>query len=181
MVVLGDHGKESGVGEVSGVGESAGRSAQRRSFPAEYKINVLRIAESLKGEARGQLAAFLRAEGLRTSHVAEWRKQCTGGVIGSSKRGRREKPPQALFQEIRLLKYRLATMEERALRAEEMVRLQVKYVKAAALKLNRKDRGLLSELIAQLEGEPRISSLCDALALTRRDFYRTILPRIAAK
>jgi transposase len=171
----GDHG------EVSGAGGSVGRSAQRRTFTAEYKIKVLRMAESLKGEARGHLAAFLRAEGLRTSHVAEWRKQYTGGAIGSRKRGQREKPPHALYQEMRLLRYRLATMEERALRAEEMVRLQVKYVQAAALKLNRKDRGLLSELIAQFEGKPRISSLCDALALTRRDFYRTILPRMVAK
>jgi hypothetical protein len=85
------------------------------------------------------------------------------------------------LREIRQLKYRVAIMKKQALRAETVVLIQRKYVKAAALKLERKDRGLLSQLIARVEQEAPVTSVCEALALTRRDFYRTIRPLMAVK
>ena len=67
-------------------------------------------------------------------------------------------------------------MQARALEAEEIVRVQMEYVKGAALKLERRDRGLLSELISKVRTACPVSTVCEALALTRRDFYRTIKP-----
>lgn len=167
---------DRGVG--SYVDKGAGIDAQRRIYTVEYKLKVLRVAETLRGGPRGQLAAFLRAEGLRASQVARWRKQSDTCVIGRGKRGRRERSRELLLREIRQLKYRLEAMKKRALQAEELVLIQMKYVKAAALKLERKDRGLLSRLIARVEQEQQVTSVCEALALTRRDFYRTIQPLI---
>ena len=151
---------------------------KRRRFTAEYKLWVLKNAEELKGTVRGKLADFLKSEGLRTSHLATWRKRIAAGLDPEGKRGPKEKSGTGLGPELRKLKHRLRAAEKRALRAEEIVLLQMKYVKAAALRLERKDRGLLSQLINHLEQGSTVSSICEALCMTRRDFYRTIAPGI---
>lgn len=92
------------------------------------------------------------------------------------KRGRPGKDLEELKREIRTLRRKLAASKKRIAQAEALVRLQMEYVRGAALKFERKDRGLLSELIARIRSECSISDLCDALALTRRDYYRTIKP-----
>ena len=149
---------------------------ERRRFTAEYKLWVLKNAEELKGTVRGKLTEFLKSERLRTSHLAIWRKKIAEGLVPEGKRGPKGKSRSGMGPEMRKLKHRLRSAEKRALRAEEIVLLQMKYVKAAALKLERKDRGLLSQLIHHLEHGSTVSSICEALCITRRDFYRTIAP-----
>jgi hypothetical protein len=155
----------------------AKRIATRRKFTAEYKLEVLDRAREMRGMGRGQLKSYLQEKDLRNSHLAEWTKQFSNGVTGGGKRGRPPKSREAILREVADLRQRLDAMEKRAIQAEELVLLQMKYVKGAALKLERKDRGLLSELISRIETESSVSSICEALALTRKDFYRTIRPR----
>ena len=50
--------------------------ARRRQFPARYKAEVLAAYDSLPKAERG---AFLRREGLYTSHITEWRRIATPG------------------------------------------------------------------------------------------------------
>jgi hypothetical protein len=150
-------------------------SAKRRTFSDEYKNEILRRARELKSQGRGRLRSYLASLGLSTSHLTQWRKKFAQGEV-SGRRGRPEKTRADLVRENRFLRRRLEAMQRRASEAESLVLLQTKYVKAAALRLERKDRGLLSELIAQVEQEIKVSSVCDALALSRRDYYRTIKP-----
>jgi hypothetical protein len=150
----------------------------RRKFTTEYKLEVLDQAREIKSLGRGHLQSYLKEKNLRSSHLAEWSKQFSSGSTGAGKRGRPPKSRETLLREAAALKQRLDAMEKRAIQAEQLVLLQMKYVKGAALKLQRKDRGLLSELISRIEAESSVSSICDALVLTRKDFYRTIKPLI---
>ncbi len=153
-----------------------GRRDSRRTFTAEYKLEVLQSVRDMKGKGRGALKAYLRERDLRSSHLAEWNKQLSGGIPGEGKRGRPPKSREALLHEVASLRRRLDAMEKRALQAERLVMLQLKYVKGAAMKMERRDRGLLSELISRVDAETSVSSICEALSLTRKDFYRTIKP-----
>lgn len=148
----------------------------RRTFTKEYKLAILMRAKELRSLGRGGIQAMLRQEGLRTSHLTEWKKQLSDGRLSPGLRGRPERNQDALSAEIRRLKHRLMSLEKRCLHAESLLALQRKYVQAASLKLKRKDRGLLSNLIAQVEGTTSITAACRALGLSRPDYYRTINP-----
>lgn len=147
--------------------------SRRRTFSAAYKAEILARAEQSRAEGRGGVLALLRREGLRTSHLSAWRKQFSRGR-GHGNRGRPGRGPGMLRAEIRRLRENLASLEKREQNAKQTILLQREYVMAAALKLQRKDRGLLSALIAQVTDIVSISDACKALALSRRDFYRTI-------
>jgi transposase-like protein len=51
----------------------------RRRFTAEYKLRVLREAES-KNEP-GAIGALLRREGLYSTHLSAWRRLRDGGAL----------------------------------------------------------------------------------------------------
>jgi hypothetical protein len=162
------------VPPLRGTGKRGGRT--RRNFPAEYKMQVLAKARILRSAGRGRLQEFLRAEGLRTSHLAEWKKQLARGRLGTYRRGRPERSREELFAEIRLARLRLKALEKKLRDADRLILLQKKYILAASLRAERRDRGLLSELMAQVESQNSISSACHALGLARRDYYRTVKP-----
>jgi transposase-like protein len=162
-------------------GERKQGSLSRRSFSAEYKLQVLAKVRNLRASGRGRLQEFLREEGLLTSHLAEWRKQLARGRFGEFRRGRPERSREDLFAEIRLSKHRLRSLEKKLRDAERMILIQKKYILAAALRAERRDRGLLSELMAQVESQASISAACQALGLSRRDYYRTVKPLRAGK
>jgi hypothetical protein len=150
----------------------------RRTFSADYKLSILRTAQEIRETRKDGLRAFLVREGLGISQLKQWEKQASRGLLGKAKRGRPGKSRSALNREITILKQGLEAAEKRARQAEEIVRLQMKYVRGAAWKLERKDRGLLAGLLARVDRECSVSSICEALDLTRRDFYRTIKPLI---
>jgi hypothetical protein len=52
---------------------------QRRRFSAGYTLAVLAEYEGL--EANSEKGAMLRREGLRTLHLAEWRRACEAGAL----------------------------------------------------------------------------------------------------
>src|SRR5438093_11875054 len=47
---------------------------KRRRFTAEYKLQILKEADACKGS--GEIGALLRREGLYSSHLCVWRRQC---------------------------------------------------------------------------------------------------------
>ena len=60
--------------------------AQRRRFPAEYRLRILTQADACKKP--GELGALLRREGLYSSLLTNWRRQREQGAL-QDMRGRR--------------------------------------------------------------------------------------------
>lgn len=68
--------------------------AVHRRFTAEYKLRILREAESCKEQ--GQLGSLLRREGLYSSNLITWRRQMEKGTLEAlspKKRGPKAKKP----------------------------------------------------------------------------------------
>ena len=99
---------------------------KRRLHTAGYKLHVLETADELAGKGGGVLNAFLRKEGLYSSHLTQWRKAKAQGLLTDRKRGKTGKVKATLVQENLLLKRRLVAMEKRAKQAEFLVDLQKK-------------------------------------------------------
>lgn len=102
------------------------QSPRRRSYTAAYKLRVLDKAEALAGAGGSELGAFLRKEGIYSSHLSQWRKQKAQGLLGERKRGKAGKDRDALVKENLQLKRRLVAAEKRAAQAEFLVDLQKK-------------------------------------------------------
>ena len=64
--------------------------ARRRRFSAQYKLRILEEAESCSGQ--GEIGLLLRREGLRSSHLANWRKARREGSLAGLSRRRGPKP-----------------------------------------------------------------------------------------
>jgi transposase len=65
------------------VGESPRRERpQRRTFTPEYKLAILADYDRLSGV--GEKGAFLRREGLYSSHIVEWRRAREAGMLQRS-------------------------------------------------------------------------------------------------
>ena len=66
--------------------------AKRRRFTAEYKQHILTEADQAKGS--GGVGALLRREGLYSSLLTTWRRECEAGVrqaLAPQKRGPKSK------------------------------------------------------------------------------------------
>ena len=70
---------------MSSPGPRVGGPTPRRSFTAAQKLDHL-VAHAAAGQ-RSAGAAYLRVEGLYSSHIAEWRKLRDGGVLAGEKPG----------------------------------------------------------------------------------------------
>lgn len=99
---------------------------RRRAFTAAYKCQVLERAEALVGQGEGKLGAYLRKEGLYSSHLTQWRRQQKQGQLRDVKRGKAPAPKSDLAKENIRLKRALASLEKRAKQAEFLVDLQKK-------------------------------------------------------
>jgi len=101
--------------------------AERRRFTVEYKLRVLREADSCR--LPGELGALLRREGLYSSHLSAWRAARTRGeLVGLSprKRGTKERKPDARDRRIVELERENRRLRARAERAEALVEVQKK-------------------------------------------------------
>jgi transposase-like protein len=112
--------------------------AERRRFTAEYKLKVLREADSCKQS--GEIGALLRREGLYWSNLITWRKQRECGELAglsARKRGpkRREKNP--LEERVKELERDNARLKRRAERAEGIVELQKKVSEILGIELQK--------------------------------------------
>lgn len=101
--------------------------AARRRFTAEYKLRVLREADTC-AEA-GALGAFLRREGLYSSHLTTWRRQREQGTLAAlapKKRGRPSAPPSPLARQVAELQRDKTRLERRLKQAETIIEVQKK-------------------------------------------------------
>jgi transposase-like protein len=97
---------------------------QRRRFPTEYKLRVLRQYEATP---KGERGAFLRREGLYSSHIDTWRKLAASGEqesLAPKKRGRKAKPP--VDPEMKRLRREVARLQVKLQRAEKVIEVQKK-------------------------------------------------------
>lgn len=97
--------------------------ATRRRFPAEYKLSILRQADSCSEP--GQIGALLRREGLYSSHLTKWRQDRDRGALAAlvpKKRGRKPSPHTRIAQ----LERANAQLEARLERAELIIDAQKK-------------------------------------------------------
>ena len=107
----------------------------RRRYTAEYKLKVLREAEALSG--RGEIGALLRREGLYSSNLTQWRKQCERGELEglSRKRGPLPKGKNSLADKVKVLERENARLKARAERAEGLVEIQKKVSEILGIEL----------------------------------------------
>jgi len=107
----------------------------RRRYTAEYKLRVLREAEACKG--RGEIGALLRREGLYSSNLTQWRKQCERGELEglSRKRGPLPKGKNSLADKVKVLERENARLKARAERAEGLVEIQKKVSEILGIEL----------------------------------------------
>lgn len=101
--------------------------ATRRKFSAEYKLRILRLADSCTDS--GSLGSLLRKEGLYSSHLTTWRRQRKQGMLKGlepAKRGRKATEPNPLMPELARLRKENQRLEKRLKRAELIIEVQKK-------------------------------------------------------
>jgi transposase-like protein len=99
----------------------------RRKFTAEYKLNILRLADACK--TPGSLGALLRREGLYHSNLATWRRQRNAGILEAlepRKRGPKAKEPDPLVIEMGRLRQENERLQKRLKQAELIIDAQKK-------------------------------------------------------
>ena len=114
--------------------------SRRRSFTAQYKLDMLAEYDATDAEGRGVL---LRREGLYSSHLSEWRKARDSGALG----GLAPAPRPAKKSAEQLENAKLRARAERAER--ELAKTQ------AALEIVGKAHALLGLLSESAGTEPR--------------------------
>jgi transposase len=100
---------------------------KRRRFTAAQKLALLREADACTKP--GEIGAFLRREGLYSSHLADWRRARERGELEGlqpKKRGRKPKEVDARDERIEELERELAKERARRERAEALVDVQKK-------------------------------------------------------
>jgi transposase len=100
--------------------------AQRRIYPAEYKLRILRETDTC---SEGQIGAILRREGLYSSHLTTWRRQREAGQLAAltdNKRGRQPVPVNPLSAEVERLRRENDRLSQRLQQAEWMINIQKK-------------------------------------------------------
>ena len=98
--------------------------AQRRRFPAEYRLRILTQADACKKP--GELGALLRREGLYSSLLTNWRRQREQGAL-QDMRGRRRGPkPRPVDPRVKQLEAENRRLQRKLQRAETIITLQKK-------------------------------------------------------
>ena len=104
----------------------------RRRFTAEHKLRILQAADQC---TPGELGAFLRREGLYSSHLTGWRRQREAGQLAglaSKKRGPRPDPQAEELARVRRENERL---QARLQQAEAIIDAQKKLSQLFGLNL----------------------------------------------
>lgn len=101
--------------------------ARRRSFTAEYKLRILREAETCT--KLGQIGALLRREGLYSSHLTEWGRLRDKGFLATAaerRRGRQAKPADPSVKRVEELERENQRLSEKLRKAEIIIDFQKK-------------------------------------------------------
>jgi transposase len=98
--------------------------AKRRRFSAEYKLAVLREADSCTGP--GQIGALLRRERLYSSHLVDWRRQREAGALQALARKRGPRPADPARVEVERLRRENERLSRRLAQAQKIIEIQGK-------------------------------------------------------
>ena len=99
---------------------------KRRSFTADYKLQVLKKADACS--ELGEVGALLRREGLWSSHLTTWRRERDRGslIALGKKRGRKAKPVDPSAEEAMHLRKEVERLKKRLEQAEMIIDIQKK-------------------------------------------------------
>jgi transposase-like protein len=117
----------AGAAAAAGPDPEVVAKATRRRFSAEYKLRILREAESQR--ELGATGAVLRREGLYSTHLSAWRRERDRGALdalGRRRRGRQPDPSQNWRQRIVELETERDRLQERLRQAEAIITAQKK-------------------------------------------------------
>ena len=112
-----------------------GAGHRRRHYSAAYKLAVLKQYEALTDP--GEKGAFLRREGLYSSHIVEWRRARDVGALGELTPKVRRAKASPEQRELERLRKKAARLEDQLERHRKALELQ----------------GKASELLAKLLAE----------------------------
>ncbi len=101
--------------------------ATRRRFSAEYKRRIVREAD--KCTKAGEVGALLRREGLYSSSLSAWRRECAAGDLagtGLVKRGPKAQPKDVRDKRIAELERETRQLKRKLAQAETIIGLQKK-------------------------------------------------------
>jgi transposase len=117
-----DPGRVSGAGMQRADPEVPER-ARRRTFTAQYKLEILAAYEAAP---EGEKGALLRREGLYSSHIVEWRRARDAGALAglAAPRGRKRRDPAA--ERIARLEAEKQQLEQELAKARFVVEVQAK-------------------------------------------------------
>ena len=93
--------------------------AQRRQYAGEYKRRILREYEACTG--LGEKGALLRREGLYSSHITTWRRQCERGELEGLAPKKRGPKTDLQDAEIARLKREIERLRKRLEQAELII------------------------------------------------------------
>ena len=100
---------------------------RRRTFTAEYKLRIIREADSCRGP--GEIGALLRREGLYSSHLSDWRRKRESGELQAltpRKTGRKRKARNPLADENARLEREKRKLQEQLRKANLIIEVQKK-------------------------------------------------------
>lgn len=97
--------------------------ARRRSFTAQYKLDVLAEYDAAPD---GEKGAVLRREGLYSSHLVEWRRARDAGALAGLKAPRGRKLRDKRDEQIAVLEAEKKRLEQELARARFVMETQAK-------------------------------------------------------
>lgn len=99
----------------------------RRSWPAQYKLDILTEIEEAKASGETTVAEICRREGLYSSLITEWRKQRDAGALeGLRDRKAGRRPKDRTKVELARLRERVVRLEDELGTAKELIEAQGK-------------------------------------------------------
>ena len=114
--------------------------AGRRRFTAEYKLRILKKAESCR--QKGQIGALLRREGLYSSNLTTWQHQMEKGTLDAlspRKRGPKGKRPDSSASRIAELERENERLKKKLRQAETIIEVQKKVSEILHIPLGEKN------------------------------------------
>ena len=107
--------------------------AQRRRFPAAYRLRILKQADACKKP--GEVGALLRREGLYSSLLTNWRRQRERGALREMQGRRRGPKPQPVDPRLKPLEAENRRLQRKLQRAETIITLQKKIAEILGIPL----------------------------------------------
>jgi len=108
-------------------------TVQRRRFPAEYRLRIVKQADTCKQP--GELGALLRREGLYSSLLTNWRRQREQGALRDLRERRPGPKPRPVDPRVKQLEAENARLQRKLQRADTIITLQKKVAEILGIPL----------------------------------------------